>query len=376
MEKNFILPANPKAGYLAHKVEIDAAIQAVLMGGWYILGQEVKTFEQEFRDYIGCADMLGVGSGTDALELALRTANVGPGDGVLTVSHTAVATVAAIELTGATPILLDIDPQSYTLSPSSLEAALEHYRASKLRLKAVIPVHLYGAMADMPAILALAKKWELTVIEDCAQAHGAALAARRAGTWGDMATFSFYPTKNLGALGDGGALAINDPDLAQRARLIREYGWRQHYISEVPGMNTRLDELQAAILRVKLSFLEDDNNRRRQIAERYSTGLAGTDLGLPKTPTGCHHVYHQYVVRCKNNRDELQKFMKEHGVGTLVHYPQPVHLQPAYLGRVPLAPGGLPHTELARDQILSLPMHPQLSDADVKSVILNLKNWF
>ena len=362
---------DPKAGYLAHKTEIDGAIQQVLDSGWYILGREVDLFEQEFAAYLGVSDAIGVGNGTDAIEIALQACGIGAGDAVFTVSHTAVATVAAIERIGATPVVVDIDPQSYTLDPACLADALNNY-AGDATPKAVIVVHLYGNSADMPTILNLAAQHQLTVVEDCAQAHGATLNGRMAGTWGDIATFSFYPTKNLGALGDGGMVATNRPKLAENARLLRQYGWRQRYISDTTGGNTRLDELQAAILRVKLRYLDQENQARRVIAQRYDAALQFDGLTTPHVDANVSHVYHQYVIRTER-RDELRQFLREQQVGTGIHYPQPVHLQAAYFGRLA---NHLPHTETAAQTILSLPMYPQLQAAQVDLVIEQLYRWF
>lgn len=354
---------DPRAGYLAHQAEIDAVLQRVLASGWYILGPEVEAFEAEFAAYLGMAQAVGVASGTDALELALRGCGVGPGQAVFTVSHTAVATVAAIERCGAEPVLVDIDPATYTLDPNQLEQALRHHRGQ--RPAAVVPVHLYGQLVDMPAILTIAQRHGLRIIEDCAQAHGATRAGRMAGSWGDAAAFSFYPTKNLGALGDGGAVITADAAIASRVRELRQYGWRERYISAVPGMNSRLDELQAAILRVKIGYLDANNHRRRAIAERYRSTLAGGQLGLPACRDGAGHVYHQFVIRAPE-RDRLQAYLKARGIGTLVHYPQPVHRQPAYAGR--LKHGDMTHSERAAASILSLPMYPELQDEQVAQI--------
>lgn len=374
-----VLPADPRGNYLAHKDEIDRAIQRVLEGGHYILGEEVAAFEREFARYLGLGHTIGVGSGTDALHLALRVLGIGPGNAVITVSHTAVATVAAIELAGATPVLVDIDPETFTMDPGRLEEMIKKHEAGSralpgARLKAVIPVHLYGHPADMPAILRLARAHDLYVVEDCAQSHGASLAGQRAGTWGHVGAFSFYPTKNLGALGDGGALVTNDSSLAERARLLREYGWRERYISDLPGMNTRLDELQAAVLRVKLQHLDGENGRRRQIARIYDSLLAHTTLTLPISRHTVDHVYHQYVVQSKK-RDDLKHFLNSHSIGTAVHYPAPVHLQPAYRGRIMIGPGNLKHTETLYQEILSLPMHPHMADGDAHRVCDVIQRW-
>jgi dTDP-4-amino-4,6-dideoxygalactose transaminase len=355
---------DPKAGYLAHQAEIDSAIQRVLNSGWYILGREVESFEQEFATYIGVRHAVGVASGTDALELSLRACDVGPGDLVFTVSHTAVATVAVIELAGATPVLVDIDPVTYTMDPNCLEDALAHPPDGKP--KAVIPVHLYGHPADMPSILELAKRHGLYVIEDCAQSHGATLDGRMTGAWGDIAAFSFYPTKNLGALGDGGMIVTDNPALAEQVRLLQQYGWRERYISDIPGGNSRLDELQAAVLRVKLRYLDTENMRRQNLAQTYKALLADAGLTLPGVRSCVTHVYHQYVVRLPQ-RDALRSYLRQVGIGTLIHYPVPVHLQPAYQGRLSIA-APLPWTEHVARQILSLPMFPQLSDDQARRV--------
>jgi dTDP-4-amino-4,6-dideoxygalactose transaminase len=360
-----ILCSNPLAQYQAHRNEIDAAMLRVLDKGRYILGEEVKAFESEFAAYIRVAHGIGVGSGTEALHVALRACNIGPGDEVITVAHTAVATVAAIELAGATPVLVDIEPDYYTLDPGKLEAAINSHT------KAIIPVHLYGQTADLAPILETAREHDLRVIEDCAQAHGAMYRGRRVGSWGDIACFSFYPTKNLGALGDGGMVVTNDPALAERARLLREYGWASRYVSRVAGWNSRLDELQAAVLRVKLRYLDADNAARERLAAVYRENLAGTPLVTPKCRAGATHVFHLYVVRSRE-RNELQTFLQARGIGALIHYPVPVHLQPAYQGRLQ---GGdkLPETERAAREVLSLPMFPELGESEVQMVIATIQ---
>ena len=367
-----ILPANPAANYRAHRDEIDQAVHRVLDGGMYILGQEVARFEEEFAHYLGVQHAVGVGSGTDALHIALRACGVGPADTVLTVSHTAVATVAAIELTGATAVLTDIDPATATMDVNRLADAIQKQRSC--RIKAIIPVHLYGHPADMPAIMTIAERHGLKVIEDCAQSHGAALDGRKTGTWGHVAAFSFYPTKNLGALGDGGAVVTNDRALADRLRLLREYGWREKYVSDFAGLNTRLDELQAAVLRVKLRYLDKENARRRELARIYDAILSATPVTAPRGWQRADHVYHQYVVQ-SDRRDALRSFLKANGVGTLIHYPVPVHMQPAYQGRVASNGAPLSHTETICRLILSLPMHPQLTDAEVHEVGELIVRW-
>jgi dTDP-4-amino-4,6-dideoxygalactose transaminase len=375
----FLLPTNPLAFYLAHKDEIDAAVAKVLNGGWYILGEETDAFEQEFAHYLGARYASGVASGTDALQLALRASGIGPGDAVATVSHTAVATVAAIELAGAAPVLVDVDPVTFTMDPNRLEDTIKKHHADQRpsansRLKAIIPVHLYGQPADMPAIMEIARRYDMYVIEDCAQSHGASVRGLKTGLWGNLATFSFYPTKNLGAFGDGGAVVTNDAGLAERVRLLREFGWRERYISELAGMNTRLDELQSAILRVKLNYLDRENARRQELARVYNALLSATALILPQVRPDSDHVYHQYVVRSER-RDDLRTFLKENSVGSLIHYPSPVHLQPAYQGRVDIGSGGLKQTERACREVLSLPMYPQMTDEQAQRVSELILNW-
>jgi dTDP-4-amino-4,6-dideoxygalactose transaminase len=360
---------DPRAGYLAHKAEIDTAIHRVLDGGWYILGEEVRAFEAEFAAFVGVGHGVGVANGTDALEIGLRALGVGPGDGVVTVSHTAVATVAAIELVGATPILVDIDPEDFNMAPGDLAAVLAK---PPVPVKAVIPVHLYGHPAPMVEIMTLAERAGAAVLEDCSQAHGAAIDGRQVGRFGALAAYSLYPTKNLGALGDGGVLATDDAALAGTLLALREYGWRQRYISDSPGLNSRLDELQAAILRVKLRYLMAENARRQAIAAAYDAGLAQTPYRTPAARPGISHVYHQYVVLAPE-RERVREHLKAQGIATNVHYPAPVHLQPAYRGRLPLGPSGLQATEAIQAEIMSLPIYPQMTDGATARVIAALR---
>ncbi|HET7595142.1 MAG TPA: DegT/DnrJ/EryC1/StrS family aminotransferase [Stellaceae bacterium] len=360
---------DPKAAYLAQRREIDAALARVLQGGRYILGDEVAGFERAFAGYIGARHALGVANGTDALVLALRALAIGAADFVVTVPHTAVATVAAIELAGAKPLLIDIDPATYTMDVAELARVLA---APPGRIAAIIPVHLYGQAADLDAIVPLARRHGVPVLEDCAQCHGAALAGRRLGSIGDIAAFSFYPTKNLGALGDGGAVITSDDALAERIRALREYGWRERYVSDIAGMNSRLDELQAAILAVKLAALDADNARRAAIADAYDAGLADLPLERPMRRRGASHAFHQYVVRSPQ-RDRLREALAQRGIGSNIHYPVPVHLQPAYRGRVGMGPSGLRESERAAREVLSLPIYPQLADAAVTRVVAALR---
>jgi dTDP-4-amino-4,6-dideoxygalactose transaminase len=356
-----ILQTNPRLNYLAHRAEIDAAVSRVMERGWYILGEEVAAFEKEFAAYLGVERAFGVGNGTDALHVALRALGVGPGDEVVTVSHTAVATVAAIELCGATPVLVDVDPRGFTMLPEQLEEVFGP------KTRAVIAVHLYGRPADLDRVIAIARRHDVRVIEDCAQAHGSRYRGKRTGWFGDIAAFSFYPTKNLGALGDGGLVATNDPELAEKVKLVREYGWKDRYVSAIAGFNTRLDELQAALLRVKLRSLDEENERRRAIAGHYAALLEGTGIFLPESPAEHPgHVYHQYVIQL-DNRDAVREALNRRGIHTLIHYPVPVHLQPAYSGRVRCAES-MVRTERLAGRILSLPMYAELTDEQVNRI--------
>ena len=350
---------NPRAQYQRHREAIDEAIARVLESGRYILGAEVEALEHELASYIGGRHAVGVGSGTEALHLALAACGIGRGDEVITVAHTAVATVAAIELAGATPVFIDIEPDYFTLDPEQLEAAVTP------KTKAIVPVHIYGQPADLQPVISIAHRHGLRVIEDCAQAHGAVYRERKVGWWGDIACFSFYPTKNLGAIGDGGAITTNDSELAEKVRYLREYGWAERNVSSVPGLNSRLDELQAAILRVKLGFLDADNNRRREIAALYDELLVDSDVVLPQRREDATHVFHLYVVRSPE-RDDLLTRLRANDIGAAVHYPVPIHLQPAYRGR--LSANNLTNTERIANQILSLPIYPELTDADVERI--------
>ncbi len=353
--------------YQNHKAEIDAAIMRVLDSGGYILGEEVRSFEEEFARYIGVKYGCGVGSGTDAITLALKACGIGLGDEVITVSHTAVATVAAIELSGATPVLVDISPDTYTLDPDQLQKVITS------KTKAILPVHLYGHPADMDRIVPIAEEHDLSVIEDCAQSHGALLHGRKTGSMGDIAAFSFYPTKNLGAIGDGGMVVTDDADLAEKVRLLRQYGWKERNRSIIPGMNSRLDEMQAAILRVKLQYLDQENTKRREIARVYGHMLPSEDLVLPSEADSIVHVYHQYVIRTPV-RDSLKSYLADHGAETSIHYPVPVHLQPAYRGRI--SNQQIPRTETICGEILSLPMHPCMEEHDATALSTLIAGFF
>jgi len=367
MTEVFIPQADPGAGYRAQQPAIDAAVARALASGWYILGEEGAAFEREFAAWLGLPHAVGCANGTDALALILRGLGIGEGDCVATVSHTAVATVAAIEMAGAMPLLLDIDPERYTMDAEELTAVLADPPPGLPPIRAAIVVHLYGQAADLGPMLAACKRAKIPLIEDCAQAHGAGLDGRRLGTLGTAAAFSLYPTKNLGALGDGGILATADAALAERIGALRQYGWRERYISSLIGVNSRLDEVQAAILRARLPMLDAGNARRREIAAHYDAALAGTGCVPPWRAPGAEHVFHQYVLRSPD-RAAVQARLKALGIGTGIHYPVPVHLQSAYRGRVPLGPAGCAETARAAEEVFSLPMYPELTEAQVARI--------
>jgi dTDP-4-amino-4,6-dideoxygalactose transaminase len=361
--------ASPAAQYHAHKDAIQAAIMRVLDSGAYVLGNEVEIFERAFADYSGAAHAVGIGSGTDALILALRSLGIGSGDEVITVSHTALATVAAIIATGATPVLVDVDEASYTIDPTCIEEVVGPHT------KAIVAVHLYGRPADLDAIKAIAKRHELRLIEDCAQATGARYRDRRVGSIGDLACFSFYPTKNLGAIGDGGMVTTSDSALASRVRRLHQYGWNEGRETEDIGVNSRLDSLQAAVLGAKLPHLEADNARRAAIATNYAKGLSDLPIALPAMHKECVHVYHLYVIAC-DERDALIEHLAGHGIGCGIHYPVPVHLQKGYAERVRLPERGLPVTEHLVRRVVSLPIYPELRDTEVEKVKAAIRDFY
>jgi dTDP-4-amino-4,6-dideoxygalactose transaminase len=341
-----------KAVNCAIASELDAAYQRVLKSGWFILGQEVEAFEAEFAAYCGVKHCVGVASGTEALQLALLACGVGQGDEVITVAHTAMATELAIVSTGATPVFVDINPESYTIDPEHLAQAISP------RTRALVPVHLYGHCADMDSILAVAAEHNLYVIEDAAQAHGASYKRRKAGSMGQLGCFSFYPTKNLGACGDAGAVVTSNPELAARLRRLRNYGESSRYHHDTMGYNSRLDEMQAAILRVKLPHLEEWNESRRRVAAGYLSRLEEL-FSPPKVKPGCVHNYHLFVIQ-SDERDGLREYLRRHKIETLMHYPIPCHLQPAFRN-IEHRCGDLSVTERVAQRVLSLPMFPALS---------------
>jgi dTDP-4-amino-4,6-dideoxygalactose transaminase len=350
-----------KAAHAELGMSLRDGFERVMDSGWFIQGNELSTFEREFAAYCGTEHCVGVGNGLDALHLILRAYGIGAGDEVIVPTNTFIATWLAVSYAGATLVPVEPDAQTHNISAGLLEAAVTP------KTRAIIAVHLYGQPAEMDAIQAVARKHQLRLIEDAAQAHGATFAGKRAGSLGDAAGFSFYPGKNLGALGDAGAVTTNDATLAKEIRLLRSYGSTQRYQHDLAGYNTRLDEMQAAFLRAKLPHLEQWNERRREIANRYLSGLTNCGLILPAVHDRCVPVWHLFVVRSKQ-RDPLQNFLKSHGVETLIHYPTAPHLQLAYAD-LRWARGTFPVAERLQDEILSLPMYPQLSDKQVAWVI-------
>ena len=354
------------AAYRELKPEIDAAVSRVLESGWYILGSEVEAFESEWAAYCEAKHAVGLANGLDALTLALRALDIGPNDEVIVPSNTYIATWLAVTGVGATPVPVEPDVATHNIDPARIEAAITS------RTRALLPVHLYGQPADMDPILDIASRQGLRVIEDAAQAHGARYKGKRIGAHGDIVCWSFYPGKNLGALGDAGAITTNDTALAERVALLRNYGSRQKYVNEAAGVNSRLDPIQAAVLRVKLGALDEWTERRRSVATAYTKGLAESGLILPHVPDWADPAWHLYVVRT-SDRDALQDRLTEAGIGTLVHYPIPPHMQKAYAD-MQILPDAFP---LARDlasEVLSLPMGPQLSLDQVQDIVNELKN--
>lgn len=351
-----------KAQYRSIKPEIDQAVARVLDSCQFVLGPEVAEFEREFAAYCGTSECIALNSGTSALHLALLAAGIGPGDEVITVPFTFVASVATILYAGAKPVLVDIEPRTFNMNPAAVEAAISP------RTKAIVPVHLYGHPADMDPILEVARKHKLAVIEDAAQAHGAKYKGRSAGSIGDIACFSFYPTKNLGAYGEGGAVTTSNPEYARTIRTLRDWGQDQKYHHVLHGYNYRMEGLQGAILRVKLRHLERWTEARRAIVNTYNERVAGADVVRPVEMSWARHVYHVYTLRA-DNRDALQAALLHQGIQTGIHYSTPVHLQPAYkdLG---YGPGSFPESEKTARQVLSLPLYPELSDSQIEEVAM------
>jgi dTDP-4-amino-4,6-dideoxygalactose transaminase len=349
-----------KTQYREHQAELDGAIREVLEASWFILGQQGEAFECEFARYCGAAHAVGVGSGTEALHLALLACGIGPGDEVITVPNTAVPTVCAIDFTGATPVFADIDPDTYTLDPTDLARCLSP------RTKAIVPVHLYGHPADLGPLCEFARHHGLRVVDDAAQAHGAEYRDRRIGPLADATAWSFYPSKNLGAYGDAGAVTTNDGELASRLWMLRNYGEEERYYHTSRGFNSRLDEIQAAILRVKLRHLDAWNQRRRAIAARYREAIRHPEVRLPVEAPWARHVFHLFVIRSPR-RDALREHLLTREIGSQIHFPLPVYRQQAYT-HLGIPPGHCPEAEQAAAEVLSLPLYPELTDEQVAAV--------
>jgi dTDP-4-amino-4,6-dideoxygalactose transaminase len=351
---------NLKLHYLSIKDEIDDAIHTVLDSGWFVLGNKGRDFESAFATYCGCKFGIGVGSGTEAIHLGLVACGVEPGDEVITVPNTCIPSIAAISLAGALPVFVDIRPDSLLLDPDQIRAKVSN------KTKAILPVHLYGQATDMDTILAIAQEYNLKVVGDCAQAHGAKFRGQNVGTLGDVACFSFYPSKNLGAFGDGGMVLTNDPALAETLTMLRNYGESKRYYHDIKGYNSRLDEIQAGILNAQLPHLDSWNKRRREIAHLYMENITHPGVSHPNEMDYGVHVFHLYVIRVAN-RDRLRERLLKRGVGTQIHYPIPVHLQKSY-SDLNIPQGSYPITEDAVTQILSLPIYPELQDDEVMYV--------
>jgi dTDP-4-amino-4,6-dideoxygalactose transaminase len=357
-----------RASYLELKHEIDCVYARVMQSGRYILDEEVEAFERAFASYCGARHAIGVGNGLDALHIILRGYEIGPGDEVIVPANTYIATWLAVSYAGATPIPVEPDPRTFNLDPCCIESAITP------RTRAIIAVHLYGQTADMDLVCDIARRWGLKVIEDAAQAHGASYKGRKAGVLGDAAAFSFYPTKNLGAFGDAGAVATNDDALAEKARLIRNYGSAAKYSNEMKGLNSRLDPVQAGFLRAKLVHLDEWNKRRRRIASFYLEALKeAAGLTLPFVPSWAEPVWHLFVVRHRQ-RERLQSFLREAGIDTLIHYPVPPHLSGAYREHR-WKQGDLPLTEEMAGSVLSLPIGPHLGEDAQREVVAKLKGF-
>jgi len=350
-----------KAQYQSLKADIDSAVERVLTNASYILGPEVEAFEKEFAAYCESNTAIGTSSGTSALHMAMLGLGVKPADEVITVPFTFIATVSAIDYSNAAPVFVDIDPNTYTMDPTQLE------RAITPKTKLIVPVHLYGQPADMDPILSIAKKYGVPVLEDAAQAHGATYHGRRAGALGDAAIFSFYPAKNLGACGEGGAITTSNLDAEKMIRMLRDWGQPKKYLHELRGFNYRLEGIQGAILRVKLRHLETWTERRRTIAGRYDGAFRPLGVQVPAVRADVRHVYHIYALRVRN-RPKFAELMNERGVSTAIHYPTPVHLQPAF-AHLGYKPGDFPASEQAAAEVLSIPIYPEMTDAQVDQVI-------
>ncbi len=361
-----IYTSNPQSEFLRYQSEIEDAVLKVLRNGKYILGNELENFENSFKKYIGTNFAIGVANGTDAIEIALRALDIGIGDEVITVSHTAVPTVAAIVAAGAKPVLVDIENDFYTIDPNKIRKSITN------KTKAIIAVHLYGQPCDLEKIKNICDENNIKLIEDVSQAHGSIYQKKKLGSYGDIACFSCYPTKNLGALGDAGVLVTNSPDLGEKCRIIRQYGWRIGVSSEIFGRNSRLDEIQAAILNVKLKYLENHNVKRNHIASHYSKFISQLPIKIPKIRNDCSHVFHLYVIQVEK-RDLLIKYLNDKGIYPGIHYPHPVHKQNTYKKIAKF--DDLNITDSISSKILSLPIYPELPIEDVTFICSLLKEF-
>ena len=354
--------------YITYKEEIDTILQEVLNKGNFILGENVAKFEKEFAAYCGCNFAVGVGSGTEALHLALLACGVGAGDKVITVANTAVPTISAIRFAQAVPVFVDIDEETYNINPKLIE------RKISKRTKAILPVHLYGNPCNMAEILKIAKSNNLKVIEDCAQAHGAEFKGKKVGGFGDAGCFSFYPSKNIGAYGDAGIVVTNKEDIARNLKLLRNYGQENRYLSIIEGFNSRLDEIQAALLRFKLKKLDEWNKIRISISKKYTDSFKDLDIICPKSNVESKHVYHLYVIRIKN-REDFISYLGRNGIKSLIHYPIPIHLQPAYR-ELGIKKDTLPITENISEEVVSIPIYPELAEREVDYIIGRITEYF
>lgn len=350
-----------QAAYLELKLEIDTSIARTLNSGWYLLGEETKNFEEKFANYVGTKHCICVGNGLDALSLALRAMDLQPGDEVIVPSNTYIATCLAVSFLGATPVLVEPHPKTYTIDPNQIEAKITS------KTKVILPVHLYGQTAEMDPIRSLAKRYHLKILEDAAQSHGAKYADQKAGSLGDAAAWSFYPGKNLGAFSDAGAVTTDDDQIAKQVQLLRNYGSQVKYFNEVKGVNSRIDEMQAAVLQVKLKYLDQWNQRRLTLAQHYSASLSHLPLILPYTPPWSHSAWHLYVIRTPE-RDRIQQILKKHGIETLIHYPVPPHQQKAYQD-LNFKENDFPLAQKMSTELLSLPLGPHLKKQEQEVII-------
>ena len=361
-----INPGRLDRGYEKYSGEYEKKALEVLRSGWYVLGREVEAFEQEFAAFVGTKYCAGVANGLDALYLAFRTLDVGKGDEVIVQANTYIASVMGITMNGATPVFVEPD-EYFGIDPAKIEEAITE------KTKAVLAVHLYGLSCDMEKISGICRKHGLKLVEDCAQSHGAAFNGKMTGSFSDIACFSFYPSKNLGCFGDGGAIVTDNEEYLQKIKMLRNYGSAKRYYNDEVGVNSRLDELQAGLLRVKLSHLEELNKERDDIAHAYLDGMKNPLITLPRIREGCNHTWHQFVVRCKN-RDGLMQYLKDRDIGTIIHYPVPPHLQKAY-GYLGKKKGDFPVSEQLADEVLSLPVYNGMTQDEIQTVINTINNW-